>query len=359
MALSSTEITIVSSMYAEVTGKTLQLEELLEVLEATDGYPAIFHVPNNCRTDGMLKWRSDQCFYVVWKLNRPASVSPAEDGRLNDAISSGRKSFSIFRKSYHAAFSKVAVEDELQADLGTSHLSYDKHEDSVLWLKQLSRPRSLVSKLWTLFARHSWESLLGVLSLIASLVFVSIAVFSLTLPSQNPGIATPTSRYLSAASTSQGPRHQLNLVANNVSQWANSNDLGGYIVRLDDQSLIPNRLVTEREETYQSFLRARYPQLQAVVDSGKHLDPWFLAATDAPKNLITMEPAFHLTHCIVALRRYFDAKENNAHVCPRDIGQGHVRHCLGVLEDYAFNGKSPFADAGPDQFLIWGTDVCF
>jgi hypothetical protein len=159
-------------------------------------------------------------------------------------------------------------------------------------------------------------------------------------------------------SGSDGPRHQLRIYWQNASEWAAANpqDTGKWRVRLDDQSIIPAELYDEDEDRYQSWYRNRYPEAQQVVDNLNYVRPAWLGSLDMMT--VPWDSQFHFAHCVLALRRYWKAKESGKHVCGRDIDYEHINHCLESLEERAFI-EGPRVEMDPPEYLYWQTRVCF
>jgi hypothetical protein len=158
-------------------------------------------------------------------------------------------------------------------------------------------------------------------------------------------------------SGSSGPRYQLRIYWQNASEWARANpqDSGKWKVRLDDQAIIPADLYDEDEDRYQEWYRNRYPEVQQVVENLNYLRPAWLGSLDM---MVPWDNQFHFAHCVLALRRYWKAKESGKHVCGRDIDHAHINHCLEALEDRVFI-EGPRVEMDPPQYLYWQTRVCF
>jgi hypothetical protein len=155
---------------------------------------------------------------------------------------------------------------------------------------------------------------------------------------------------------SQGPTVQLRIEKSNTSEWMSThgNNLDSFAFRIDDQTMIPKELLSSEETRYQEWFGKFYPQLWDVYQNGDHLDGDYLEA--APKNMIHVDLRFHLSHCVLALRRYWIAKESGKHVCSRDLHPGHIEHCLNSLDEWAF----PEDGIPPEHnvWLEWITQVC-
>ncbi|KAK1622405.1 hypothetical protein BDP81DRAFT_317261 [Colletotrichum phormii] len=162
---------------------------------------------------------------------------------------------------------------------------------------------------------------------------------------------------------SEGPRYQLQFSRHNVSDWKNPYPDGEWAVRIDDQALIPASLMDADELRYQKWFRQRYPGMRDVVDNKDYLSKEFLSDPDRLK--VPADWLFHQAHCILALRRYWKAKESGHHVCPRDIDHKHIHHCLDSLDEWFFiDGDMRKPPPKPIDYeaewsLVWKTKVCW
>jgi hypothetical protein len=191
------------------------------------------------------------------------------------------------------------------------------------------------------------------ISLLALAVILALLLLAYTtLNGKGDGIYV---RYDTSGST--GPRHQLRIYWQNASQWAAANpqDTGKWKVRLDDQAIIPAELYDEDEDRYQQWYRNRYPEVQQVVEDLNYVRPAWLGSLDM---MVPWDNQFHFAHCVLALRRYWKAKETGQHVCGRDIDHEHVNHCLEALEKRVLI-DGPREEMDPPQYLYWQTRVCF
>ncbi|RDL38082.1 uncharacterized protein BP5553_05515 [Venustampulla echinocandica] len=162
---------------------------------------------------------------------------------------------------------------------------------------------------------------------------------------------------------SEGPRYQLQFTHHNVSDWDAALPHGNddWFVRLDDQSMIPPHLVDETELRYQKWYRNRYPEVDAVRLNESYSKESFLSDPFAIQ--IPIDDLFHPAHCVLALRRYWQAKETGKHVCPRDLDRRHMKHCLDSLDEYLFfegeRGSIREIPKIQQDTLVWRTKVCF
>ena len=189
----------------------------------------------------------------------------------------------------------------------------------------------------------------------ASIIIAAIVIFAsilLLTRSRSDGIYD---RYVTTGS--DGPRHQLRIYWQNASEWAAANpqDSGKWKVRIDDQAIIPAELYDEDEEHYQQWYRNRYPEMQQVIDNRDYIRPSWMGSLNM---VVPWDNQFHFAHCVLALRRYWKAKETGRHVCGRDIDYLHIQHCLSSLEERAFiDGPRQIED--PPTVMYWQTRVCF
>jgi hypothetical protein len=133
-----------------------------------------------------------------------------------------------------------------------------------------------------------------------------------------------------------------------------------WFVRLDDQSMVTPDLIDDTEMKYQRWFRERYPEMEKIRLSGDYLNESFWLDPDSVR--IVTDPLFHPAHCLLALRRYWLAKETGQHVCPRDIDYHHVKHCLDSLDDVFFVDlqKMPIVTLeDSDNRMPWLVNACF
>ncbi|KAI1501133.1 hypothetical protein F5X99DRAFT_418779 [Biscogniauxia marginata] len=214
---------------------------------------------------------------------------------------------------------------------------------------------------------------------------IAFVAFRSTFNHSNEGIWV---RYNTIGSV--GPRYQLQFDHHNVSEWEERypNPNQEWFVRIDDQAMVPLDLVDDEELRYQRWFQERYPEADEVRREGRYLTEAFLSDPDAIQ--VPVDKTFHMAHCVVALRRYWTARESKSHVCPRDIDYKHMKHCLDALDMWAFpegprrslplspsmehdstvqrrddhhqhnNGNDRYwVDDSDDSRLVWRTKVCF
>jgi hypothetical protein len=187
-----------------------------------------------------------------------------------------------------------------------------------------------------------------------------------------------------------GPRYQLQFTHHNVSSWAAKyqSPQDDWYMRIDDQAMVPLSLVDENERRYQRWFQDRYPEANEIRLRDDYLKESFLG--DYLAIQVPADKQFHMAHCVLALRRYWWAKESGRHVCPRDIDHKHMQHCLDALDSWAFpeGPRRSFPGPGTGQMthhhgqmgksdrhqrmetsytvdetdetrLVWRTKVCF
>jgi len=189
----------------------------------------------------------------------------------------------------------------------------------------------------------------------ASIFIATMAILSAVLLLIRGGPDGIYDRYITTGS--EGPRHQLRIYWQNASEWAAANpqDSGKWKVRIDDQAIIPAELYDEDEEHYQKWYRTRYPEIQQVIYNRDYIRPSWMGSLQM---MVEWDNQFHFAHCVLALRRYWKAKETGRHVCGRDIDYLHIQHCLSTLEERAFiDGPRQIED--PPTVMYWQTKVCF
>lgn len=184
--------------------------------------------------------------------------------------------------------------------------------------------------------------------------------------------------------SNEGPRHQKYLLPSNVTQFITQDSAENetFILRLDDQALMPAELVDRHEYNVQKWFADNFPILASVRNLGNHFNDSYLDydGTDGtgPQRLLLNE-RYHIAHCVTAWRRYLRAVRKGRHVCPRDLDWNHLDHCTMQLESFAYRprhlwGTGPEAEDLQDRFmeldekddpartqvmLVWHTDVCF
>lgn len=198
----------------------------------------------------------------------------------------------------------------------------------------------------------SWRRRLIICS---SLITVAIIILVSTLLLMRGHTDDIYDRYKTTGS--EGPKHQLRIYWQNASEWAAANpqDTDKWKVRIDDQAIIPAELYDEDEERYQQWYRNRYPEMQQVINNRDYIRPSWMGSL---KMMVPWDNQFHFAHCVLALRRYWKAKESGKHVCGRDIDHLHIDHCLTSLEDRVFI-EGPREMEDPPTYMYWQTKVCF
>jgi hypothetical protein len=200
--------------------------------------------------------------------------------------------------------------------------------------------------------------LLGLLAMLATLILVTMTPFivnHLHLHQHS------WKRY--TIGTSVGPNYQLQFSHRNISSWKVSSNYNpdDWVLRIDDQSMIPKALYTSEEDHYQQWFRHRYPEKEEIRQLGLYADETFLS--DPYSIQVPTDSTFHTAHCVLTLRRYWWAKESGRHVCPRDLDFRHMRHCLDSLDSLVFpegiRGPVEPEPVDDERFLIWKTKVCF
>lgn len=164
---------------------------------------------------------------------------------------------------------------------------------------------------------------------------------------------------------SVGPRYQLQFSHHNVSEWAASHahGHGEWFLRIDDQAMIPADLLDDEERHYQAWFQRRYPEANQIRLNEDYLKESFLSDPSAIQ--VPADKQFHMAHCVLAVRRYWRARETGRHVCPRDIDYKHMKHCLDALDTWAFPKGPRGSGMGHDDSaidttrLVWRTKVCF
>lgn len=225
---------------------------------------------------------------------------------------------------------------------------------------------------WTIKLRQYRKKLLW---LVLALVLVAAVATIAALHRSSPAY---WQRYDTRGSV--GPQYQLQFDHHNVSAWAarypSPND--AWFLRIDDQAMVPPELVDADELRYQRWFRARYPEADAVRLRGDYLQEGFLGDPSAIQ--VPADRAFHMAHCVLAVRRYWLARESGRHVCPRDIDYKHMKHCIDALDMWAFpegprrslpptmgggahgataDEAGMAVDESDDTRLVWRTKVCF
>lgn len=170
-------------------------------------------------------------------------------------------------------------------------------------------------------------------ALVVAFLIVGVVLLRLLFPSQKP-LPQFWQRY--ALGSSSGPQFQLQFDHHNVSAWEARypEPNNEWFVRIDDQAMIRPSLIDAHEMRYQRWFQQRYPEADAIRVRGDYLKESFL---DNPSAIqVPADKEFHMAHCVLAVRRYWRARETGKHVCPRDIDFKHMQHCLDALDMWAF-----------------------
>lgn len=133
-----------------------------------------------------------------------------------------------------------------------------------------------------------------------------------------------------------------------------------WFIRLDDQSMVAPDLIDDTELKYQRWFRERYPEVEKIKLNGDYLNESFWSNPYSVR--VLTDPLFHPAHCLLALRRYWIARETGRHVCPRDIDYKHIQHCLDSLDDIFFVDpkKGPVVTLeDSDNKMPWLVNACF
>jgi hypothetical protein len=155
-----------------------------------------------------------------------------------------------------------------------------------------------------------------------------------------------------------GPYYQRHVTPENATELVEHMEPGDWVLRIDDQAVVPSYLVDEEEAHYQEWFRNRYTEMNRIRTSGDHMNVTWLNS-EAPDNVPT-DGVFHVAHCVLAVKRYFKAKKTGHHVCGRDIDEEHFEHCMEVLNYWAYpEGKKGEDLHNEDIVFKWRTKICF
>lgn len=150
----------------------------------------------------------------------------------------------------------------------------------------------------------------------------------------------------------------------NFTTWAaeTRHDIDDWFVRIDDQSMIPSSLVDDDERRYQEWFRSHYPEWEAIRANKDYLNETFYKHYNHQHAQLRIDRDFHVTHCILVMKRYWRARKTAHHVCPRDVDDKHINHCFGVLEHLAI-ADLPGIEHAPEQtngtWNPWIVNACF
>ncbi|KAK8135904.1 hypothetical protein PG984_003844 [Apiospora sp. TS-2023a] len=295
-------------------------------------------------------------------------------------------------KAYGVCLFTLAVEKNLGEDEPVKYMILSILKTTSNGSESLQAPRfagdiphilSRESYAQKFVARIVKSSSAKVAGLLVLIMLVAISVVTLDLhPDANYGSSPDFWQQYDTAG-SEGPRFQLQFDHHNVSEWAKRypNPNQQWFVRLDDQAMIPIDAVDDQELRYQRWFQERYPDADQIRIRGDYLAESFLGDPDAIQ--VPADKTFHMAHCVLALRRYWTARESRKHVCPRDIDYKHVKHCLDALDMWAFpegprrslpstpasmnhgrdvdvvEGEKFWIDSSDETRLVWRTKVCF
>lgn len=210
----------------------------------------------------------------------------------------------------------------------------------------------------------SWLVLLCLLALLSAICVIVSTRLGLTFRASRAS-STADSFWLQwNTSNSLGLEHQLQFTR----PWSSFLDYFGeepreqpWFVRLDDQAMVPLNCIDESEQKYLQWFQERYPEMEQIRQNGDYLNTSFWEDPYAVQ--IATDPLFHPAHCLLALRRYWRARETGRHVCPRDIDFHHVKHCLDSLDAVLFvddvSKKGPLLPLDSDNRMPWLVNACF
>jgi hypothetical protein len=165
-----------------------------------------------------------------------------------------------------------------------------------------------------------------------------------------------TVRFTSQCPLSIGPPHQLDYTQFNITEWAKSNINNDtqWAIRFDDQALIPAHLYTDEEAYYQMWYRNRYKEQALLVSEEAHLNETWLYSNES---YVPADTQFHISHCVLTLRRYWIARETGHHICSWDLDHGHIHHCLETLDNLIFDDNP--RQVRDNSSLHWNTKLCY
>ncbi|KAK4249456.1 hypothetical protein C7999DRAFT_39439 [Corynascus novoguineensis] len=162
-------------------------------------------------------------------------------------------------------------------------------------------------------------------------LIIGALLLHLLFPGQKPRF---WQRY--ALGSSSGPQLQLQFNHHNVSAWEARYPEPNkeWLVRIDDQAMIRPSLIDAHEMRYQRLFEQHYPEPDAIRLRGDYLKESFLSDPSAIQ--VPTDKEFHMAHCVLAVRRYWWAREIGKLVCPQDIDFKHMQHCLDALDMWEF-----------------------
>lgn len=218
--------------------------------------------------------------------------------------------------------SLLSFSDPAISSLGSLQQDETSLREETSWLPRQKAAALSRKGLWIL------RTAIGLACLIAGVVLLSLLFLS-----QNR-LPQFWQRY--GLGSSAGPQFQLQFDHHNVSAWGARypEPNNEWFVRIDDQAMVRPSLVDAHELRYQRWFRQRYPEADAIRVRGDYLKKSFLGDPSAIQ--VPADKEFHMAHCVLAVRRYWRARETGKHVCPRDIDFKHMQHCLDALDMWAF-----------------------
>jgi hypothetical protein len=95
-------------------------------------------------------------------------------------------------------------------------------------------------------------------------------------------------------------------------------------------------LFSEHEYRIREWFASHYPQLDEVVRNHLNTNSSYLDFPETQRQF-PIGDRFHVTHCVIALRRFWRALDEDAHIAPRDMHMAHLDHCLHTLETFTMD----------------------
>ena len=394
------------------------LQRLLQ--DASSGEPILIEVKTPSTTPSVLRYRVNDnslanSLVVLWIFRFSCNNAPSLDDAVDDVedwMVHGREDRNILcqdrigsidkTQSYFLGFRRV---DEASAVMCRKSRYPDTFALSSNALPQSSTARRRDSQIW-------YSTMILIILMATTIIMTAIFVAQpvprklelcpaiqtihakFTKTAEQPTASEPTSTVMPSNThghiqyptplENEGPRHQNNLLSSNISAFRTRHNITSeFTLRLDDQALIPTALVDEYESNVQQWFATNFPVLATVRDSGDYLEPSYLDFEGEGRERILLHERYHIAHCTTAFRRYLRALQKQQHICPRDLDLGHLDHCTGQLERFAYRpreswelverqgnlhedtvdrlmGKNEeFDPYGVQVMLVWHTDVCY